>query len=174
MKNIPQAYRPSYLWFWPPLILGGFSNFCRYYTRSQVGKSTGYRPTLKPLYLNLHRKSRRQKPISVVDQEINCDIGDRQRNPWTGIDTNVVGLNRLMESQLFSLHNWISNNNTDINKQQQKTAQLKHSNIFVENVNVQNLIQEIDKGCSRIKYVKTYIFHPHHPPKKIVKDLHHQ
>ena len=28
---------------------GGFSNFCRYYTRSQVGKSTGYRPTLKPL-----------------------------------------------------------------------------------------------------------------------------
>jgi hypothetical protein len=32
-----------------PLILGGFSNFCRYYTRSQTGKSTGYRPTLKPL-----------------------------------------------------------------------------------------------------------------------------
>jgi hypothetical protein len=30
---------------------GGFSNFCRYYTRSQVGKSTGYRPTLKPLLL---------------------------------------------------------------------------------------------------------------------------
>ncbi len=28
---------------------GGFSNFCRYYTRSQAGKSTGYRPTLKPL-----------------------------------------------------------------------------------------------------------------------------
>jgi hypothetical protein len=50
MKNIPQAYRPSYLWFWPPLILGGGgSNFCRYYTRSQTGKSTGYRPTLKPL-----------------------------------------------------------------------------------------------------------------------------
>ena len=23
MKNISQAYRPSYLWFWPPLILGG-------------------------------------------------------------------------------------------------------------------------------------------------------
>ena len=23
MKNIPQACRPSYLWFWPPLILGG-------------------------------------------------------------------------------------------------------------------------------------------------------
>ena len=23
MKNIPQAYRPSYLWFWPPLIWGG-------------------------------------------------------------------------------------------------------------------------------------------------------
>jgi hypothetical protein len=23
MKNIPQAYRPSYLWFWPPIILGG-------------------------------------------------------------------------------------------------------------------------------------------------------
>ena len=30
---------------------GGFSNFCRYYTRSQAGKSTGYRPTLKPLCL---------------------------------------------------------------------------------------------------------------------------
>ena len=28
----------------------GFSNFCRYYTRSQTGKSTRYRPTLKPLY----------------------------------------------------------------------------------------------------------------------------
>ena len=28
---------------------GGFSNFYRYYTRSQTGKSTGYRPTLKPL-----------------------------------------------------------------------------------------------------------------------------
>jgi hypothetical protein len=28
---------------------GGFSNFCRYYTRSQAGKSTWYRPTLKPL-----------------------------------------------------------------------------------------------------------------------------
>ncbi len=28
---------------------GGFSNFCRYYTRSQMGKSTGYRPTLKSL-----------------------------------------------------------------------------------------------------------------------------
>ena len=40
----------SYLWFWPPLIFWGFSNFCRYYTRSQTGKSTGYRPTLKPLY----------------------------------------------------------------------------------------------------------------------------
>jgi hypothetical protein len=23
MKNIPQAYRPSYFWFWPLLILGG-------------------------------------------------------------------------------------------------------------------------------------------------------
>jgi hypothetical protein len=54
MKNIPQAYRPSYLWFWPPLILGGFSNFCRYYTRSQAGKSTGYRPTLKPLQKTLY------------------------------------------------------------------------------------------------------------------------
>ena len=31
---------------------GGFSNFCRYYTRSQAGKSTGYRPILKPLYRN--------------------------------------------------------------------------------------------------------------------------
>jgi hypothetical protein len=28
---------------------GGFSNFYRYYARSQAGKSTGYRPTLKPL-----------------------------------------------------------------------------------------------------------------------------
>jgi hypothetical protein len=37
----------SYLWVWTPLIFfGGFSNFYRYYTRSQTGKSTGYRPTL--------------------------------------------------------------------------------------------------------------------------------
>jgi hypothetical protein len=28
---------------------GEFSNFCRYYTRSQTGKSTEYLPTLKPL-----------------------------------------------------------------------------------------------------------------------------
>jgi hypothetical protein len=107
MKNIPQAYdRPSYLWFSPPLILGGsvisagtihdqrkksvhlptdpnffqvvcrntgwfflalpslssqkhcqatqgfkynLTSFCWYYTRSQTGKGTGYRPTLKPL-----------------------------------------------------------------------------------------------------------------------------
>jgi hypothetical protein len=33
---------------------GGFSNFCRYYTRSQTGKSTGYRPTLKPLINTIH------------------------------------------------------------------------------------------------------------------------
>jgi hypothetical protein len=32
---------------------GGFSNFCRYYTRSQTGKSTGYRPTLKPLSMSV-------------------------------------------------------------------------------------------------------------------------
>ena len=56
---------------------------------------------------------------------------------------NVVRLNWLMGSQPFSLHNLISNNNTDINKQQ-KPAQLKHSNIFFGNVIVQNFIQEID------------------------------
>ena len=32
---------------------GGFSNFCRYYTRSQMGKSTGYWPTLKPLHCDI-------------------------------------------------------------------------------------------------------------------------
>jgi hypothetical protein len=52
-----------FLWkiFHKPIVLvvlttanfGGFSNFCRYYTRSQMGKSTGYRPTLKPLLLAL-------------------------------------------------------------------------------------------------------------------------
>jgi hypothetical protein len=49
----------NFLWkiFHKPIVLvvlttanfGGFSNFCRYYTRSQTGKSTGYRPTLKHL-----------------------------------------------------------------------------------------------------------------------------
>ena len=49
----------NFLWklFHKPIVLvvlttanfGGFSNFCRYYTRSQTGKSTGYRPTLKSL-----------------------------------------------------------------------------------------------------------------------------
>ena len=49
----------NFLWkiFHKPIVLvvlttanfGGFSNFCRYHTRSQTGKSTGYRPTLKPL-----------------------------------------------------------------------------------------------------------------------------
>jgi hypothetical protein len=32
---------------------GGFSNFCRYYSQSQMGKSTGYWPTLKPLVLGV-------------------------------------------------------------------------------------------------------------------------
>ena len=32
---------------------GWFNNFCRYYTRSQAGKSSGYRPTLKPLLLGV-------------------------------------------------------------------------------------------------------------------------
>ena len=36
---------------------GGFSNFCRYYTWSQAGKSTGYRPTLKPLIMYFKDKS---------------------------------------------------------------------------------------------------------------------
>jgi hypothetical protein len=31
------------------IIWGGISNFWRYCTRSQTGKSIGYRPTLKPL-----------------------------------------------------------------------------------------------------------------------------
>ena len=50
----------NFLWkiFHKPIVLvvlntanfgGRFSNFCRYYTRSQTGKSTRYRPTLKPL-----------------------------------------------------------------------------------------------------------------------------
>ena len=33
---------------------GVFSNFYRYYTRSQTGKSTGYRPTLKPLVIYIY------------------------------------------------------------------------------------------------------------------------
>jgi hypothetical protein len=51
----------TFLWkiFHKPIVLvvlttanfGGFSNFCRYYARSQPGKSTGYRPTLKPLFV---------------------------------------------------------------------------------------------------------------------------
>jgi hypothetical protein len=48
---------------------GGFSNFCRYYTRSQTGKSIGYRPTLKPLiYLFWHLKHR--YPVSEIDNHI--------------------------------------------------------------------------------------------------------
>jgi hypothetical protein len=53
----------NFLWkiFHKPIVLvvlttanfEGFSNFCRYYTRSQTGKSSGYRPTLKPLYAKL-------------------------------------------------------------------------------------------------------------------------
>jgi hypothetical protein len=30
---------------------GGLSNFCRYYTQSQTGKSTGYRPTEQLIFL---------------------------------------------------------------------------------------------------------------------------
>ena len=49
---------------------GGFSNFCRYYTRSQTGKSTGYRPTLKPLlpptYLSIVHTQRDGKSVRDV------------------------------------------------------------------------------------------------------------
>ena len=38
------------IFFWG----GGVSNFCQYYARSQTGKSTGYRPTLKPLTMHEH------------------------------------------------------------------------------------------------------------------------
>jgi hypothetical protein len=51
--NFYEKYYTSLSTFSPPLIFGGFSNFCRYYTRSQTGKSTGYRPTLKPLYMHI-------------------------------------------------------------------------------------------------------------------------
>jgi len=34
----------------------GFSNICRYYTRSQTGKSTGYRHTLKPLNIEVNKQ----------------------------------------------------------------------------------------------------------------------
>ena len=65
----------NFLWkiFHKPIVLvvlttanlGGFSNFCRYYTRSQTGKSTGYRPTLKPLKSWLFSNVRNLK-IDVV------------------------------------------------------------------------------------------------------------
>ena len=46
---------------------GGFSNFCRYYTRSQVGKSTGYWPTLKPLRLyGLTRHNSERGPLMTI------------------------------------------------------------------------------------------------------------
>ena len=40
---------------------GWFSNFCRYYTRSQAGKSTGYRPTLKPLRKHVNYEEDKNK-----------------------------------------------------------------------------------------------------------------
>ena len=42
--------------------IGGFGIFCRYYARSQTGKSTGYRPTLKPLTIHEH-------VLTCTDQE---------------------------------------------------------------------------------------------------------
>lgn len=42
-------HKPIVLVFLITTNLGGFSNFCWYYTRSQTGKSTGYRLTLKSL-----------------------------------------------------------------------------------------------------------------------------
>ena len=33
---------------------GGVSNLWRYFARSQTGKSTGYRPTFKPLTIHEH------------------------------------------------------------------------------------------------------------------------
>ena len=49
---------------------GGFSNFCRYYTRSQTGKSTGYRPTLKPL-----QKRTCQAPTHLANSSSKCARG---------------------------------------------------------------------------------------------------
>ena len=46
---------------------GGFSNFCRYYARSQAGKSTGYRPTLKPLICKFDCKPQRRYLVSHVN-----------------------------------------------------------------------------------------------------------
>ena len=53
---------------------GGFSNFCRYYTRSQAGKSTRYRPTLKPLYKVLYKFSsfRPIPPTNMVAKGNSC------------------------------------------------------------------------------------------------------
>jgi hypothetical protein len=42
---------------------GGFSNFCRYCTRSQAGKSTGYQPTFKSLCL----EAKNTKPKKQTD-----------------------------------------------------------------------------------------------------------
>jgi hypothetical protein len=67
----------SYLWFWPLLILGGFSNFCRYYTWSQTGKSTGYRPTLKPVIMATSfsgggSRSTQKEPPTLDKRLVNC------------------------------------------------------------------------------------------------------
>jgi hypothetical protein len=46
---------------------GGFSNFCRYYTRSQAGKSTGYRPTLKPLPIFFKANSIHSSIVAILE-----------------------------------------------------------------------------------------------------------
>ena len=48
---------------------GGFSNFCRYNTRSQAGKSTGYRPTLKPLKIT---KWLVINNLQIATNKLNC------------------------------------------------------------------------------------------------------
>jgi hypothetical protein len=60
MKNIPIT----------TANFGEFSNFCQYYTRSQMGKSTGYRPTLKPL---LSGPSLCHSPFILLMRKLNTE-----------------------------------------------------------------------------------------------------
>ena len=69
---------------------GGFSNFYRYYTQSQAGKSTGYRPTLKPLKLTLLFLS---AELKMDDDDDQMNLEESVVTAGMSIDFEVAGEN---------------------------------------------------------------------------------
>jgi hypothetical protein len=63
--------------------IGEFSNFCRYFTRSQTGKGTGYRPTLKSLVSS-------NSLMAIVSEHVDDKMLNFMHNIFNLRDTEIV------------------------------------------------------------------------------------